>query len=86
MQKQLCIPTIGGEDVDNPIKSDKSVKEMPHMIKVTGFNFIPIHEFTPKVQTNSFSRDGKLTKFGRERYIALDNGFNNNYDGINYID
>lgn len=83
---EIAIPTIGGEDVDNPIKSDKSVKEMPHMIKVTGFNFIPIHEFTPKVQTNSFSRDGKLTKFGRERYIALDNGFNNNYDGINYID
>ena len=83
---EIAIPTIGGEDVDNPIKSDKSVKEMPHMIKVTGFNFIPIHEFTPKIQTNSFSRDGKLTKFGRERYIALDNGFNDNYDDINYID
>ena len=82
---EIAIPTIGGEDINNPIKSDKSVKEMPHMIKVTGFNFIPIHEFTPKVQTNSFSRDGKLTKFGKERYIALDNGFNDNYDDINYI-
>ena len=81
---EIAIPTNPENTVgegDNKIKSDKSVKEMPHMIKVTGFNFIPIHEFTPKVQSNDYSKSGKLTKFGKERYIALNNGFNNNYVG-----
>jgi hypothetical protein len=79
---EIAIPVTGGEDANNPIKSDKSVKEMPHMIKVTGFNFIPIHQFTPKVQSNSF-KNGELTSFGKERYIALSNGLSdgfNNYD------
>jgi hypothetical protein len=37
--------------------SDNSVKELPHMIKVTGFQFIPIHNFVPSVQKNSFSEN-----------------------------
>jgi hypothetical protein len=37
--------------------SDNSVKELPHMIKVTGFQFIPIHNFVPSVQKNSFTED-----------------------------
>jgi hypothetical protein len=81
---EIAIPTNPESTVgtgENKIKSDKSVKEMPHMIKVTGFNFIPIHEFTPKVQSNRYSKSGKLTGFGKERYIALNNGFNNNYVG-----
>jgi len=81
---EIAIPTNPKNTVgtgNNKIKSDKSVKEMPHMIKVTGFNFIPIHEFTPKVQSNKFNKNGKLTSFGKERYIALDNGFNDNYTG-----
>lgn len=85
---EIGIPTNPESTVgvgNNKIKSDKSVKEMPHIIKVTGFNFIPIHEFTPQVQRNNFKKNGDLTKFGKERYIALDNGFNNNYDDINYI-
>ena len=84
---EIGIPTNPESTVgvgNNKIKSDKSVKEMPHIIKVTGFNFIPIHEFTPQVQRNNFEK-GDLTKFGKERYIALDNGFNNNYDDVNYI-
>ncbi len=39
--------------------SDKSVKELPFMIKVSGFNFIPIHNFVPNVQKNTFSLDDK---------------------------
>jgi hypothetical protein len=35
--------------------SDKSVKELPFMIKVSGFNFIPIHNFVPSIQKNTFS-------------------------------
>jgi hypothetical protein len=82
---EIAIPTKTGADANNNILSDKSVKEMPHMIKVTGFNFIPIHEFTPRTQQNKFDSKGKLTSFGKERYIALDNGVNSNYDNENYI-
>jgi hypothetical protein len=82
---EIAIPTKSGASNNNGILSDRSVKEMPHMIKVTGFNFIPIHEFTPRTQQNKFNSDGKLTSFGKERYIALDNGVNSNYDSENYI-
>ena len=48
--------------------SDRSVKELPHMIKVTGFQFIPIQDFVPA---------------RGQRFISLANGLgssNNNYD------
>jgi hypothetical protein len=65
-----------------------AVKEMPHYVKVTGVNFIPIHEFTPRTQQNKYNgTDGWVSSYGRERYIALTrgtvdesgNGGNNNY-------
>ena len=74
--------------------SDSTVKEMPMIIEVSGFNFIPIHNFVPRVQQNTYANtsyvgyDGNyINKYGEERYIALSNGFNNNYDpgkGYNY--
>jgi hypothetical protein len=52
---------------------DSSVKELPHLIKVTGFNFIPIHEFVPRLAGNP--------NFGtKEKFIALATNGNNNYD------
>ena len=79
-------------------QSDSTVKELPHIVKVSGVNFIPIHEFVPRLQQNSYSDKnsyGKMTganwieTYGRERYLALNNGDNNNYDvgkdGFNYI-
>ena len=75
-------------------KSDKSVKELPFMIKVSGFSFIPIHNFVPSIQKNEFGAtnkkgpgvEGDLATFGPERYIALSNGLNrrgdNNYDRV----
>ena len=70
-----------------PIQSDSSVKELPHMIKVSGFKFIPIHNFVPNIQKNIFTETneegpgtlGDLSTFGPERYIALSNGFTTNY-------
>jgi len=60
--------------------ADKSVKELPHMIKVTGMTFTPIHEFLPqKINprfANGVDNQGAAIK---ERYIALSNGFNTNY-------
>ena len=78
----------------NENRSDKSVKELPFIIKVSGFNFVPIHNFVPQVQKNIFaetnqegtSTQGDLITFGSERYIALSNGFTQNYtkngDGV----
>ena len=63
------------------IISDKGVKELPHMIKVSGFNFIPIHKFVPRIQKNEFGTNGEIVKYGNERYIALENDTTqNNYD------
>ena len=60
------------------------------IIKVSGFQFIPIHDFVPQVQQNTFSpiksksknadgtpsplSTGLVNKFGKERYIALSRG------------
>ena len=69
------------------VKSFKGVKELPHIVKVTNFTFIPIHNFVPQVQQNDFKGKGSyLSKFGKERYIALDSGDkSNNYDYANYV-
>lgn len=58
--------------------NDPSVKELPHIIRVSGFNFFPIHNFRPQKQGLSFGKN-KIS-YGPERYIALSNGENNNYD------
>jgi hypothetical protein len=68
-------------------RSDDSVKELPFIINVGGFTFKPIHDFVPNVQKNIFAdtnqegsnTQGDLSTFGSERYIALSNGYNNNY-------
>ncbi|MDA9309714.1 hypothetical protein N9Q43_00650 [bacterium] len=106
----LDVPTespweIGIPDGSNPgeaqdgsgIKSDASVKELPMIIRVTGFNFIPIHNFVPKVQGNEFTfgegDDARATQklegggtfvgeYGKEQYIGLaTTGGQNNYSG-----
>jgi hypothetical protein len=46
---------------------DSSVKELPHRIKVSGFNFIPIHTFVPRLVQ-------EIESGTEERYIALANG------------
>ena len=60
--------------------SDSSVKELPFMIRVSGMSFTPIHEFLPsRIKTdsaNGMTPDGVMID---QRYIALDNGFNENY-------
>ena len=75
----------------NPIGgSDSTVKELPHIIRVTGFNFIPIHEFKPELQDleyrtteNNEEAVGFPLIYGPQRYISLDDGGqNNNYDTV----
>lgn len=66
-------------------ESDPSVKELPHIIRVKGFNFIPIHSFVPRLQQNSYGvldpdeplMDNNI--YGQEKYIALSAGGIDNY-------
>ncbi|MDB4549292.1 hypothetical protein N9Z86_00055 [bacterium] len=85
---EIAIPDT--DDGEN-ILSDETVKEMPHMVKVTGFNFTPIHNFVPRVQQNKVINGEEIdpipgvdgTEYGDERYIALSKGISrgdNNYD------
>ena len=78
---------IGDGEGDGIAGNDSTVKELPHMIKVTGFSFTPIHRFVPQLQKNTYSSDasggvnnnkGPVNGFGSQRYIALE-AVNNNY-------
>ena len=58
------------------VKDDKSVKELPHIIEVSGFSFKPIHDFVPRKQQNDYNNNTSvssktLSKYGLQRYIAL---------------
>lgn len=71
--------------IDTNGDSDNNVKELGHIVKVTGFTFTPIHEFIPRKQVNIYdgeigSRNQTVSNWGPERYIALDTGTHNNYD------
>jgi len=64
---EIGINDIGGvvdENVEGTI-FDSSVKELPHILRVTGFNFIPIHRFRPELQKNEDDY---------KHFIALANG------------
>jgi len=64
--------------IDTEGKYDKTVKEMPHIVKVTGFSFTPIEEFRPAKQDNTYGKLNTELKdhntYGPERYIALKTG------------
>jgi hypothetical protein len=81
---------IGDGEGDGIAGNDPTVKELPHMIKVTGFNFTPIHRFVPQLQKNNYStiitnnnnikqETGPVGSFGPQRFIALE-AITNNYD------
>jgi hypothetical protein len=84
-------PTISSTAGLDNLKSisDSSVKELPHRINVSSFQFTPIHNFRPGKQGLGFnglalgdSSDGStgfVTTYGPQRYIALE-AINNNYD------
>jgi len=84
---ELAIPaTDDGGDPDNPIFSDKTVKEMPHICKVN-MEFTPIHRFRPEIQRNYYNGPGnEVSSYGKQRYIQLTNGVNNNYQAVSLAD
>lgn len=64
---EIAINSSGGKD--------SSVKQLPHMIKVTGLTFTPIQKFVP-------ARAGDILD-PIEKYIALaDNNATNNYQDL----
>jgi hypothetical protein len=67
-----------GINNEQEVKDDTSVKELPHMIKVTNLSFIPIQHFLPRV-AKPLTKDDKQSK---TRYIAL--AANTSDDETNY--
>ena len=63
---------IGIDDAGKPLNV-KDVRQVPHMIKVTGFNFTPIHKFRPEKQTFTNDILGtdsiRLLGTGKQRYV-----------------
>jgi hypothetical protein len=74
---------IGIDDDGNRLDID-DVRQVPHMIKVTGFNFTPIHKFRPEKQT--FKNDilgtdsTRLLNTGTQRYVDQRRPESTNYD------
>jgi|694.fasta_scaffold58085_4 hypothetical protein len=68
--------------INNTGNSDSSVEQLPHLIKITGFNFIPIHNFVPRKQQNEFAGslegNGPITTYGKEHYISLSGAVSSN--------
>ena len=50
-----------GIDANGQPADINSVRQLPHIIRVSGFNFIPIHKFRPEKQTflNDLTPEGK---------------------------
>ena len=67
---------IGIDDTDNIEGYDSTVKELPQMIKVTGFSFTPIHPFVPRKVVD---HNNQKTKF-----IALSTAGHRPNDNSNY--
>jgi hypothetical protein len=67
---------------------DGTVKELTQIIKVSGFNFTPIQNFIPRLQSNSFGTDaiGFAESYGPERFIALANGPRDEDSNYNFPD
>lgn len=48
-------------------------RQLPHLIKVNGFNFIPIHSFAPQLQKNKFDeKTNIISSYAKEQYIMKD--------------
>lgn len=53
---------------------DNTTAQVPHIIRVQGFNFLPIQQFIPSKQTLTFNNDdgtGFTNGYGIQRFISL---------------
>lgn len=78
---ELALPDGAGTTTTAAgVSTDPSVKEMPMMVKVSGFNFKPIHNFVPQIQRNEYANDTFISKYGNEKYISLRAASGDNYN------
>ena len=77
---------IGIDDGGNELPVE-DVRQVPHMIKVTGIKFIPIHKFRPQKQSFKNDKLGtnstRLLNTGKQRYIDQLRPETANYDKEN---
>lgn len=64
---------IGINDSVSNYGYDTSVKELPHIIKVTGFSFTPIHKFVPKLQKNTYGGTYTNVRTNKGSIVTLPN-------------
>jgi hypothetical protein len=77
---------IGTEEEEAQNKGD--IQVLPHIINVS-LSFKPIHNFAPKLQSNTFEGANaakRVSSFGQERFISLSRGNNSGYDSVGGID
>ena len=76
-------------------KEDGTVKELAHVIKVSGFTFIPIQRFRPEIQELTYTLSSSLPNeknepigfpnyYGDQRYISIANGERDKNSNYNY--
>lgn len=80
---------IGIDDQGNALDK-KDIRQMPHMIKVTGFSFTPIHKFRPEKQNFRNDKLGtdseRLLNTGKQQYLDQSRPEITNYDEEAYSD
>jgi hypothetical protein len=63
---------IGIDDQGNQLPAE-DIRKVPHMIKVSGINFIPLHKFRPEKQNFRNDKLGtdstRLLNTGKQRYV-----------------
>ena len=74
---------IGIDDQGNQLTTE-DIRKVPHMIKVSGINFIPLHKFRPEKQNFRNDKLGtdstRLLNTGKQRYIDQSRPLITNYD------
>ena len=76
-----------GDDTEG-VQQRGDTQVLPHMINVS-LSFKPIHQFAPKLQSNTFTGPNTaqtVGSFGKERFISLSRGNNSGYDRVDGID
>ena len=59
-------------------EKDGDISQLPHIIRVTGFTFTPIHNFRPEKQQNEYTTAGELSYLGGQHYIQMWNATDTN--------
>jgi hypothetical protein len=74
---------IGIDDEGNDLPED-DIRKVPHMIKVSSINFIPLHKFRPEKQNFKNDKLGtdstRLLNTGKQRYVDQKRPIITNYD------